>query len=125
MEPGLGVRRTGQDHSGDVIMKFNVAAVSLSKDSLSLRRCASRYSPHLLPRTTWFLTLLFAILGPVVCRAAVPAAEFATAKLFFIGEDFRQDLTITWLAHGDFNNDGKLDLVSADGGGPGVQRDAG
>jgi hypothetical protein len=99
-------------------MKSNLTAVSLSKALLPLGRCASRFIPRLLPRATWFLTLLFAILGPVVCRAAVPAAKFTTAKLFFIGEDYREDLTITWLAYGDFNNDGKLDLVSADGGGP-------
>ncbi|HTT21305.1 MAG TPA: FG-GAP-like repeat-containing protein [Candidatus Sulfotelmatobacter sp.] len=64
------------------------------------------------------LILLVLCLSPGVSQGAANPAKFSTAQLFFIGEDFRQDLTVTWLAYGDFNKDGKIDLVSADGAGP-------
>ena len=67
---------------------------------------------------TLVLTLLLVAVPSILSWAAQKPAKFTTGQLFFIGEDYREDLTITWLAYGDFNNDGKLDLVSADGQGP-------
>jgi hypothetical protein len=55
----------------------------------------------------------------VLAHAATPPpAKFTTGQLFSIGEDYRQDLAVFCIAYGDFNKDGKLDLVSADGAGP-------
>jgi hypothetical protein len=64
------------------------------------------------------LLLLAVTLSAVLSQAAAPPARFSTAQLFSVGADFRQDLTVFWLAYGDFNGDGKLDLVSADASGP-------
>ena len=67
----------------------------------------------------WVLMFLAVTIPAVLAHAATPLpAKFTTGQLFFIGEDFRQDLTVTCIAYGDFNKDGKLDLVSAGGAGP-------
>lgn len=64
-------------------------------------------------------TLLIALavtLSAALAQTPGPAAaRFSTGQLFFIGEDFRQDLSVYWLAYGDFNHDGKLDLAVASG----------
>jgi hypothetical protein len=64
------------------------------------------------------LMLAATTLAAMVSSATTPPAKFSTAQLFFVGEDFRQDLNVSCIAYGDFNKDGKLDLVSADSGGP-------
>ncbi|MBZ5656961.1 MAG: VCBS repeat-containing protein [Acidobacteriia bacterium] len=69
--------------------------------------------------SAWVLMFLAVTIPAVLAHAATPPpAKFTTGQLFSIGEDFRQDLTVFWLANGDFNGDGKLDLVSADAAGP-------
>ena len=75
---------------------------------------------HAHDRASWANLLILLVLCSLadLAQAATKPAQFTTGQLFFVGEDYRQDLSITWLAYGDFNNDGKLDLVSADAGGP-------
>jgi len=104
-------------------MTSNTDDVSLREDRLQgslgrSGRCTSRRLASGALHATRILTLLFATLASILCSAAQKPAKFTTGQLFFVGEDYREDLSITWLAYGDFNNDGKLDLVSADGGGP-------